>query len=197
MYNCILHYAHHQSRCQLVEEALVAQAVLSVRMDEETKRAFADFCDQIGMSVSTAINMFARQTLREQRLPFIPSLGMPNTPAAFDSGPGFGSPTEVPVTLSRLDIAKAVERAAAPFVAIDRVVLFGSHARGDARPDSDIDLRVVRATAGVLTCANIAAFSEAVGVETGRGVDVVSARVIKDEALAAAIEREGVVVYER
>ena len=90
-----------------------------------------------------------------------------------------------------------MERAAAPFVAIDRVVLFGSHARGDARPDSDIDLRIVRATAAVLTCANIAAFSEAVGVETGRRVDVVSARVIKDEALAAAIEREGVVVYER
>lgn len=197
MYNCILHYAHHQSRCQLVEEAHVAQAVLSVRMDEETKRAFVDFCDQIGMSVSTAINMFARQTLREQRLPFIPSLSMPNTPVAFDSGPGFGSPTEIPVALSRLDIAKAVERAAAPFVAIDRVVLFGSHARGDARPDSDIDLRIVRATAAVLTCANIAAFSEAVGVETGRRVDVVSARVIKDEALAAAIEREGVVVYER
>ncbi len=170
----------------------MAQAVLSVRMDEETKRAFADFCDQIGMSVSTAINMFARQTLRERRLPFVPSLDTPSVP-----GSGSAYSDENPATPGFLDIARAVEQAAAPFAAIDRVILFGSHARGDARPDSDIDLRIVRAASGAFTCANIAAFSEAIEAETGRQVDVISARVIEDEALAAAIEREGVVIYER
>lgn len=40
----------------------MGQAILSVHMDEETQRAFADFCEQIGMSVSTAIT--ARRALR-------------------------------------------------------------------------------------------------------------------------------------
>ena len=41
----------------------MAQSVLSVRMDEKTKREFAGFCEEAGMSVSTAINLFARQTV--------------------------------------------------------------------------------------------------------------------------------------
>ena len=45
----------------------MAQSVLSVRMDEKTKREFAGFCEEAGMSVSTAINLFARQTLRDRK----------------------------------------------------------------------------------------------------------------------------------
>lgn len=169
----------------------MAQAVLSVRMDDETKRAFADFCDQIGMSVSTAINMFARQAIRERRLPFTPSLDVS------DALSGPVSPDESPVALDRFAIAEAVKKAASSFAAIDKVILFGSHARGGARLDSDIDLRIIRAESGVLSYANIAAFSEAVRAMTGRRVDVISARIIEDEMLAASIEREGVVIYER
>ena len=52
----------------------MAQSVLSVRMDEKTKREFAGFCEEAGMSVSTAINLFARQTLRDRKIPFAISL---------------------------------------------------------------------------------------------------------------------------
>ncbi|MCQ2093100.1 MAG: type II toxin-antitoxin system RelB/DinJ family antitoxin [Fibrobacter sp.] len=45
-------------------------AVVSVRMDDEVKKQFENFCDSIGISVSAAVNMFARMTLREDRLPF-------------------------------------------------------------------------------------------------------------------------------
>lgn len=45
-------------------------AVVSVRMDDEIKKQFENFCDSIGISVSAAVNMFARMTLREDRLPF-------------------------------------------------------------------------------------------------------------------------------
>lgn len=47
-------------------------------------------------------------------------------------------------TLNQETIDKLVEvivREAAP----DTVILFGSHARGDARPDSDVDLMVIEA----------------------------------------------------
>ncbi|MEE1296600.1 MAG: type II toxin-antitoxin system RelB/DinJ family antitoxin [Bifidobacterium sp.] len=45
-------------------------AVISVRMDDETKTAFDRVCDQMGMSVSTAVNIFAKTVVRENRIPF-------------------------------------------------------------------------------------------------------------------------------
>lgn len=45
-------------------------AIVSIRMDDEVKKKFEIFCDSIGISVSAAVNMFARMALREDRLPF-------------------------------------------------------------------------------------------------------------------------------
>lgn len=45
-------------------------ATLSVKMDPEVKKGLEDFCSQVGMNVSTAINMFARSVVRNQCLPF-------------------------------------------------------------------------------------------------------------------------------
>jgi addiction module RelB/DinJ family antitoxin len=39
-------------------------------MDSEVKRQLDDFCEQAGLTTSTAINMFAHAVLREHRLPF-------------------------------------------------------------------------------------------------------------------------------
>ncbi len=47
-----------------------AQANLSVRVDREDKAAFEAFCDKAGMNVSVAINMYIKEVLREQKLPF-------------------------------------------------------------------------------------------------------------------------------
>lgn len=44
--------------------------IVSVRMDVETKEKFAEFCKSVGISVSAAVNMFARMTIQENRLPF-------------------------------------------------------------------------------------------------------------------------------
>ncbi|MDR1016468.1 MAG: type II toxin-antitoxin system RelB/DinJ family antitoxin [Coriobacteriales bacterium] len=43
---------------------------VSFRIDVEVKRAFDEFCQKVGMSASTAYNLFARAVTREQRLPF-------------------------------------------------------------------------------------------------------------------------------
>ena len=48
----------------------MAQANLSLRIDENDKRSFEIFCNETGMNVSVAINMFIKTVLREHKLPF-------------------------------------------------------------------------------------------------------------------------------
>jgi DNA-damage-inducible protein J len=42
----------------------------SVRVDSDVKRDFDKFCAAVGMNTTTAINLFLRSVIREQRLPF-------------------------------------------------------------------------------------------------------------------------------
>lgn len=44
---------------------------VTVRMDKETKRDFESFCDNVGINITTAFNMFVKATLRTRELPFI------------------------------------------------------------------------------------------------------------------------------
>lgn len=48
----------------------MAQTTVSVRMDESLKRDFDKVCNELGMTMSTAITMLAKKMTREQRLPF-------------------------------------------------------------------------------------------------------------------------------
>jgi len=48
----------------------MAQATLSVRMDENVKKQFDAFCSEVGMNTSVAINLFAKAVLRERKIPF-------------------------------------------------------------------------------------------------------------------------------
>lgn len=48
----------------------MAQSNLSVRIDEKDKKSFEMFCNETGMNVSVAINMFIKAVLREHKLPF-------------------------------------------------------------------------------------------------------------------------------
>lgn len=43
---------------------------LNVRVDANDKKDFEQFCNSVGMNVSTAVNMFIKAVLREQKLPF-------------------------------------------------------------------------------------------------------------------------------
>ena len=56
----------------------MAQTNVNIRMDEATKLAFDKFCSEIGLSVSSAFNIFAKTVVREQRIPFELSTGIPN-----------------------------------------------------------------------------------------------------------------------
>ncbi|WP_443743246.1 type II toxin-antitoxin system RelB/DinJ family antitoxin [Sutterella sp.] len=51
---------------------------VTVRMDSDIKAQVEELYTSLGMNMSTAINMFVRQCLRERQLPFQPSLNVPN-----------------------------------------------------------------------------------------------------------------------
>lgn len=48
----------------------MAYKTFSVRMDEDIKKQFDAFCENVGMNSSTAINIFARIVVKERRIPF-------------------------------------------------------------------------------------------------------------------------------
>ena len=48
----------------------MAQSVVSVRMDETLKRDFDAVCNELGMSMSTVVNVLAKKMTREKRVPF-------------------------------------------------------------------------------------------------------------------------------
>lgn len=48
----------------------MAQTTISIRMDEGLKKDFDIICNELGMSMSTAVVMLAKKMAREKRLPF-------------------------------------------------------------------------------------------------------------------------------
>lgn len=48
----------------------MAQTNVSVRMDEELKTEFDNFCKSIGLTMSAAICVYAKRVVAEQKIPF-------------------------------------------------------------------------------------------------------------------------------
>lgn len=48
----------------------MAQTTVSVRMDDALKKDFDAVCNDLGLSMTTAITMLAKKMTREKRLPF-------------------------------------------------------------------------------------------------------------------------------
>ena len=97
----------------------------------------------------------------------------------------------------RASIFEAVSQASELFPSIVRAYLFGSVARDTFSDISDIDVRVELDPDRSFNLRDLIHYAKYIEQQTGREVDVVSARVIRNEALAQAIERERVLAYER
>lgn len=97
----------------------------------------------------------------------------------------------------RARILQVVAEEAAKFAAITRAFVFGSFARGDFTAESDIDVRLEYDEAAPFSLFEVAQFQKRIERLTGRSVDVVTAKRLKNPNLAAAIEREKVLAYER
>lgn len=48
----------------------MATTTYSLRMDEGLKKSFDEFCESVGLTATAAINLFAKKTVTEQRIPF-------------------------------------------------------------------------------------------------------------------------------
>ena len=48
----------------------MALTTISARIDTNDKNEFDEFCDSVGITTSTAINIFVKKVLAEQRIPF-------------------------------------------------------------------------------------------------------------------------------
>ena len=48
----------------------MAQTNINIRMDEDLKRQFDEFCSNVGMSMTTAFCIFFFFFVRQQRIPF-------------------------------------------------------------------------------------------------------------------------------
>lgn len=57
----------------------MAQTNVNIRMDDNLKQQFDRLCNELGLNMSTAINIFAKTMVRQQRIPFEISLDVPNT----------------------------------------------------------------------------------------------------------------------
>ena len=65
----------------------MAQTSVNIRMDEDFKKQFDNFCSDVGMSMTTAFCIFAKTVVREHRIPFEIRTNEPNetTYAAMES----------------------------------------------------------------------------------------------------------------
>ena len=61
---------------------------LNIRTDKDIKMAAEKIFDELGLNMTTAINIFLRQTIRENGIPFALRLNVPNatTVAAIEEG---------------------------------------------------------------------------------------------------------------
>lgn len=58
--------------------AIMANTSINIRMDMDLKKQFEAFCADMGMTMTTAFNIFARKAVREYRIPFEVGGEVPN-----------------------------------------------------------------------------------------------------------------------
>lgn len=56
----------------------MANTNINIRMDSNLKQQFESFCEDMGMTMTTAFTIFAKKVVREYRIPFEISGDIPN-----------------------------------------------------------------------------------------------------------------------
>ena len=56
----------------------MANSTISIRVNETLKEQAQNLFKELGMDMSTAVNIFLTQTVREQRIPFVIGVEAPN-----------------------------------------------------------------------------------------------------------------------
>ena len=84
---------------------------LNVRIDKDVKKAAEEIYSEIGLNMSTAINIFLRASIRKGGIPFDLKLDMPNreTMEAIEEGERISYNPNVPSYDNIEDLRKALE----------------------------------------------------------------------------------------
>ncbi len=103
-------------------------------------------------------------------------------------------PDDAPLPFEQ--VQQAIQELAAQYPAIRRAYVFGSYARETATAESDIDVRLELFAGMRFDLRAAGRFTQLLEEKLHKSVDLVTARTVKNEALAQAIERDKVLVYE-
>ena len=84
---------------------------LNIRTDKDIKEAAEQIFNELGISMTTAVNIFLRQTIRSNGIPFELKLNMPNdvTMAAIEEGRRIARDSEIRGYTSMKDFRSALE----------------------------------------------------------------------------------------
>lgn len=56
----------------------MVQTNINIRMDENLKKDFDSLCNDLGLTMTAAFNVFAKTMVRQQKIPFEVSMNVPN-----------------------------------------------------------------------------------------------------------------------
>ena len=89
----------------------MATTNLNIRIDKDIKDQAEEIFNELGLNMTTAVNMFLRTAIREQGIPFELKLDVPNetTAAAIEEGRKMMSDSSAPRYSSMDALKKALE----------------------------------------------------------------------------------------
>lgn len=146
---------------------------VNIRMNADVKKQFDEFCKSMGMSMSTAFNLFAKKTIAEAKLPF--EIGIESNKNK----------------ILTLDQIKYYVKTLFKKYNIEKAILFGSYARNEATPESDIDIIIIGNNR--FEIFDIFAIGEELRSLTGKKVDAYEINEInKNSDIYISIMKEGV-----
>lgn len=84
---------------------------LNIRIDKTVKQSAERIFDDLGLNMTTAVNIFLRQVIRENGIPFDVKLKIPNetTLAAFEEGKQLLNDSSAPSYKNLEDLKTALE----------------------------------------------------------------------------------------
>lgn len=148
---------------------------VSARIDSNTKQQADAILRTLGLSPSSAIAALYAQIVLNKGLPF--AVQMPQSSKG---------------TLALGRIKRAVSDVAKRY-GVERVWLFGSYARGEAKPESDVDILIDK---GSMRGLALGGFLDELEHELQTPVDVVTLDSL-DEDYCQNIQQDQVLLYER
>ena len=150
-------------------------ATLNLRIDPETKASAEKVLSQLGLSMSTAIEVYLRQIILNGEIPFYIS-----------SVPQEGT--------KRVLSLKEIREKEIPLAAqygVKRLYLFGSYARGEAKPPSDIDFYIEKGSVEGLQLVSLQLDLEKA---LGKTVDLLTTTGM-DETFREEIQPDEILLY--